>query len=416
MTIALTTLTNGVRVVVDHYRSELATVCVLVEVGTRFEPHELNGLAHFLEHMAFKGTTTRDAQKIAADIESRGGHINAGTGKDVTKYFATVLREDADLALEILSDIVLNSTLPADELERERGVILQERRDLEDDPMAWLGEQIMAYGFRGGLGLPGLGTPDTLARVTVPHLRRFIDTHYRPDTIIVAAAGGIDPDVFTRQSEDLFGGMVAGTLPRYGSYSVYGGGRFSKESTSEQVHVRLAFPSFPLGHPDLYPAAVLSKMVGGCSMSPLWQELREMRGLCYHVGTNGQAWREAGLELAAMSCGPDEAPEAIERLCEVLKRSSGGLTDEQLAIGKKLCHAELVMALETSYDRLSAAQHHFAIHGKAYDLQEEIERFNEVDHDAINRVIERQLSQPPTIAIMGPQKVLDIDIERMLRP
>lgn len=413
MTVRIATLGNGIRVVTDSYDSPLAVVEICVEVGTRWEPPLLNGLAHFLEHMAFKGTTSRDAKALSHEIEARGGWINAGTGKDTTAYFAGVLAEDAAVALDVLADIVCNPTLPADEFERERGVILQEMADLEDDPMSWLGDRMMEKAFIGGLSLPGLGFPDILAEISRDDLTRFIHAHYTPSRILVGAAGGVDHDAICRDAERLMSGFGAPGIAAAHISSRPAGGVYRSAQDTEQVHLIVVFPSLPMGHPDLYADSVLHKILGGCSTSRLWQAIREERGLCYGIHSSVQAWQEAGLAGVQLSTGADVAAEAIDVLAAELRRlRDGGISDEELTRGKKLTHAEIVMSHESVESRTGAAMHHLAIHGIPYDLQDELDKFAAVDHAAIRRVIDRMWASPGTVAIRGPERITNLVDER----
>jgi len=414
MTIEITTLPNGVRTVVDHYDSPLAAVAVTVECGTRHEAPYVNGVAHFLEHMAFKGTERRTPQMITGDIEDRGGWINAQTSRDTTQFYAGVLREDLDVALDVIADIVLNSTFPEDEVDRERGVILQENRDLEDDATSWLSERLMETAFSGALALPGLGRPETIHGIHRADIHHFVDQHYIPAKIIVAAAGGVDPASFTRAVEGHCGAMKPARTPAPHP-TAYRGGVFRHAAETPNVNISIAFPSLPLGHPNLYAEVVFAQLVGGCQSSMFWQELREKRGLCYAADFDGYSWVQAGISVASMSCGEDEAPEAIAMLCEQLKRSRDGFNEAQLSLGRKLCKANIIMGRERAWSRLSSAVHHLAIHGKAYDLDEELAMYDGVGPAHIARTIERMWSARPAIAIRGPRSVCDLDIEGMLR-
>jgi predicted Zn-dependent peptidase len=418
MTVRIEKLPSGLRIVTDSFDSPLAVLQVSVEVGTRWEPPHLNGLAHFLEHMAFKGTLRRTASDISEAIENRGGWINAGTGKDITNYYTGVLAEDAPVALDVLADIVCNSTLPEEEFERERGVILQEIADLEDEPMSWLADRMMEITFIGGLGMPGLGSPETLRRIEVSDLANLVAAHYEPGTIIVSAAGGVDHDAITRAAEQLFDLGHREVSKRHESRKseFFGGNSFRQARKTDQVQIIVAFPSFSLGDPDLYADCVLQKIIGGCSTSRLWRALREDRGLCYDVYSSAQAWREAGIVGVKLSTGADSAAEAISALVtELQKVRDAGLTDEELARGKKLMRAEIVMENESAASRVGAVAHHLAIHDRAYDLNEELDRFAAVDHRAIGRCIERMWSTPAAVAIRGPKRIVETDIQEMLR-
>ena len=235
MNVRTTTLPNGCRIVTDTFDSiQSAAVNVLVDVGTRHEPEHLGGLAHFLEHMAFKGTERRTAKEIAEAIESRGGALNAGTAAEWTSYSCRVLKEDVELAVDILADIVCHSTLPQDEFERERGVILSEQAAMEDNHEDRLYERLYATVLPLSIGKPGLGTPETVKFITVDDLRQFMDEHYVGSRIIVSGSGNLDHDDFVAAVEKRFSGLPKGHH-RVVPSAVYVSDEYREERDIEQV-------------------------------------------------------------------------------------------------------------------------------------------------------------------------------------
>ena len=416
MTVQLATLPNGLRIATDSYDTvETAAVIVTVEAGSRHDAPELNGTAHFLEHMAFKGTTSRTTEQIIGEIESRGGHINAGTGKDITQYYANVLKEDVGVAIDVLADIVCNPTFPEDEFEREKGVILQEIAEIEDDHYDWLGDRLLEVSLNGGLGLPGTGSAKTVGRIDVNHLKGFARFNHHPGKIVVTAAGNIDHDDFVRQASNAFpmtGNVYFGQSQSAFSYMT--GNHYLATDDSEQAHIRIAWPSFGLGHDDLYAAALLSTILGGCSSSRLFREVRDKRGLCYSIGFGVSPWRDAGLFMFGLSCGAESADEAIRVSAEELLRITYGLTHTELDTAKRITKADLLMGMESTHGRASKMSHHVAIHGSAFDVHEEVAKFEAVDHAGIQRAITRMFSARPSIAVYGPSPVTGIDIARML--
>src|SRR5690606_31354740 len=262
---------------------ETVSVGVWVGVGTRHEPEPLNGVSHLLEHMAFKGTDRRSAIDIAVEIESVGGNLNAYTGRERTCYYAKMLADDLPLALDILADILLNSRFDANELERERHVILQEIGQAEDTPDDIVFDHFQEAAYPGqALGWPVLGRSEVIERITREDVAGYMRRHYGARGTIVAAAGRLDHDALVRQVTELFGGMqpVGETAFEPGHYR---GGESRVDRSLEQLHLVLGFEGVGYRDPDYYALGVLSSLYGGGMSSRLFQEIREIRGLAYSV-------------------------------------------------------------------------------------------------------------------------------------
>ena len=408
MTTHLSTLTNGLRVATDRVDTvDTASLGIWIDVGTRHEPAEINGVAHFLEHMAFKGTERRSALEIAEEIEAVGGHLNAYTSRESTAYYAKVLKEDIPLALDILSDILQHSTFDPEEVERERTVILQEIGQANDTPDDIIFDHFQECAYPDqAMGRPVLGRPEIIRGLARDAVLAYLRDHYGARRMVLAAAGHLDHDRFVDLAEELFGGMPADrsvtTEP-----ARYTGGDRREHRDLEQLHLVMGFPGLMLDDPDYYAATVLSTAFGGGMSSRLFQEIREKRGLVYAVHSFIHGYRDGGLFGIYAGTGEAEAAELVPALCEQAVRLEGGLSPIELDRAKTQMKAGLLMSLESTSARCEQLAQHLLIHGTPFDPVEMVKRIEAVDDDAIHRVVARLRSGPPTLVALGPVSRLE---------
>jgi predicted Zn-dependent peptidase len=408
MNIGLATLPNGLRIVTDRIDT-VATVSLglWVDVGTRHEPAAVNGVAHFLEHMAFKGTKRRTALAIAEEIEAVGGQHNAYTARESTAYYAKVLKEDAGLALDILADILQHSTFDADEMERERGVILQEIGRTNDTPDDVIFDYFQECAYPDqAMGRSGLGSPEIIRKLSRKSVIGYMRDHYAASHMVLSASGNLDHDKFV----DLAGKLL-GDMPAERSFETeparYAGGEHRQDRDLEQVHLVLGFPGLPLAHPDRYAAGVLSTAFGGGSSSRLFQEVREKRGLAYAVSCFGESYRDGGLFGVYAGTGEDEVAELVPILCEETCKLRDGLTPVELARAKAQMRAGLLMSLESTSARCEQMAQHMLIHGTPFDPDEVVRRIDAVDDAAVGRVVAGWRNGSPTVVALGPVEQLE---------
>ncbi|MEC7491065.1 MAG: pitrilysin family protein, partial [Pseudomonadota bacterium] len=286
MTIYQSTLANGMQIVSDRMDSvETVTLGVWVAAGSRNEPAEVNGVSHVLEHMAFKGTKRRSALEIAVEMEDVGGHLNAYTSRDATVYYATILKENVDLALDIIADILLYSVFNEDELERERAVILQEIGQANDTPDDIIFDRFQETAYPDqALGRSILGTTEIVAHLPRDILLEYMRAQYGAARMILSAAGNLDHDHLVRCAERLFQHLPQHTA-RSAPMGCYTGGEYREKRALEQVHLVLGFEGVALTDDDYYSQSVYSTALGGGMSSRLFQEVREKRGLAYSLYT-----------------------------------------------------------------------------------------------------------------------------------
>ncbi|HML11638.1 MAG TPA: pitrilysin family protein [Stellaceae bacterium] len=406
--VGVATLSNGLRIVTDRIDT-VATVSLglWVDVGTRHEPATVNGVAHFLEHMAFKGTKRRTALAIAEEIEAVGGHLNAYTSRESTAYYAKVLKEDVGLALDILADILQHSTFEPDELERERTVILQEIGQAHDTPDDIIFDYFQERAYPDqAMGRPVLGSPEIIKKLSRKSVVSYLESHYGASRMVLSAAGNLDHGRIVDMAETLLSGMPAeravSTEP-----ARYVGGDHRLDRDLEQLHLVLGFPGLPLCDPDYYSGAVLSTAFGGGMSSRLFQEVREKRGLVYAISSFAHGYRDGGLFGVYAGTGEDEAAELLPVLCDEAAKLADGFSEVELARAKAQMKAGLLMSLESTSARCEQMAQHMLIHGTPFDPDDIVRRIDAVDDAAIARVVASWRSGPPTLVALGPAGKLD---------
>ncbi|HKF70484.1 MAG TPA: pitrilysin family protein, partial [Stellaceae bacterium] len=396
-------LGNGMRVVTDSMESiETASIGVWVGVGTRHEPAEVNGVAHMLEHMAFKGTERRSSLAIAKEIEAVGGHVNAYTSREQTAYYAKVLAGDVPLALDILADILQHSVFDPAELERERQVILQEIGQAEDTPDDIVFDYFQECAFPDqGMGRPVLGRAEIIRRLDRGTIAGYMHRHYGAGRMVLVAAGKVDHDQVVSLAERRFTALpeLADTradAPRYK------GGDLRKVRDLEQVHVVLGFPGVAFGDPDYHALSVLSAAFGGGMSSRLFQEIREKRGLVYSIYSFVHAYSDSGLFGIYAGTGEAEVAELVPALCEEVRRMPEGLDAEEIERARAQLKAGLLMGLESTSGRAEQQAHHMLLFGRPFDAREIVEKIDAVDAAAVIRAARRIGPGPLTLTALGP--------------
>jgi predicted Zn-dependent peptidase len=403
MTIKITKLSNGLTVATDHMTSvETVSVGVYVDVGTRQEEAETNGVAHILEHMAFKGTTTRSARDIAEQIEAVGGQMNAHTGREQTAYYVKLLKEDLTLGVDIIADILLNSVFAPDELERERGVILQELGQVEDTPDDVIFDRFgeVAYPDQA-VGRPVLGRAEIISTLPRQALVDFRESFYGASRMVFCAAGRVDHDELVRLAQSRFS-----ALRPVGSDGLrparWQGGEYREEDDLEQVHMTLGFPGVSYTDDDYWAANVLATMLGGGMSSRLFQEVRERRGLCYAISAWSGSLVDGGSFGIYTGTGPEAVVELVPVLTEELKRASIAAPMDEIARARAQIRAGLLMGLESTSARMDALGSQILTYGRPLPTEEIVARVNAVDGENIARVARRVFSGAPTMAAIGP--------------
>jgi len=403
MSVAVTTLKSGMNVVTDTMpHLETASLGVWVKSGSRHERRDENGISHFLEHMAFKGTRRRSARQIAEEIEAVGGDLNAATSAENTAYYARVLKADVPLALDVLADILSEPAFAPDELTREQSVIVQEIGAVADTPDDLIFEHLQVIAFPDQpLGRSILGTAKTVRSFDEAKLRDYLAQHYRAPDIIVAAAGAVDHAAVVADVEKRFASFngPAGPAPEPARY---GGGAHVEKRELEQVHIALALPGVAQNDPGLYSLQMFNNVLGGGMSSRLFQEAREKRGLCYSIYSFHAPYTDVG--MFGLYAGTDAADtsELMRLIVDEIANATETITEAEIARAKAQMKAGLLMALESSGDRIGQLARHMIAWGRPIPLAELVAKVEAVTVESA-RAAGRALIRrgKPAITVLG---------------
>ena len=398
------TLPNGLRVVgekLGHIHS--CTVGVWVKVGSVNELPEENGLSHFIEHMVFKGTKNRTARQIAEEMDMVGGQLNAFTSKECTCFYAKVIDEDLKLAVDILSDLALRPTFDEKELNKERGVVLEEIAMVDDTPEDMVHELLAEAQFDGSLSMPILGPRQRIAAYSRDDLLGYWRRHYVPRNMVVSIAGNYDWDAFlslVNQYFDAFPNPNAEETPDHPQ--TFRSGRLAREKDTEQLHICMGFEGVPSGSDELYDISVFNNVLGGGMSSRLFQRIREEMGAAYSVYSFPSTYTNCGTFTVYAGTSPETAQQlADELLGQIRLLRDGGVTQEEFDMAKEQLKVSYVLGLESSSARMSAIGRSKLLRGHAVDPQDVIRKIEAVTKEDVERVAHRMFGRPFSASAVG---------------
>jgi predicted Zn-dependent peptidase len=403
----ITTLPSGLRVVTLRMpHVETASLAIVAGAGSRDERPGEHGLAHFLEHMAFKGTRRRSAKGIAEAIEAVGGDINAATSTETTAYTARLLGTDVALGLDVLSDIISDSLFDPKEIKREKGVVLQEIAAVADTPDDLVYDVFSETAFGGQqIGLPILGTPKTVRGLDGERLRGFLAREYGADRLVVAAAGAVEHDLIVAESERRLAGFAKGAAePR--AAAAYLGGEKRLVQRLEQGHVLLGYAAPSHQEPGFYAAQIFASAVGGGMSSRLFQEVREKRGLAYAVYTFVWGYSDIGIFGVYFGAGEKTVGDAMSVTLDCLAAAVEDLSEEETERARAQLKVSLLMAMESSSARADQMARHLLAYGRLIPASEIIARVDAVTVADVRAMGRSILSSPPTLTAIGPVRKL----------
>ncbi|MHC5306655.1 M16 family metallopeptidase [Bartonella sp. LJL80] len=405
MGVDISRLSNGLTIV-THTMPQIESVAlgIWVKSGSRNERFEQHGMAHLLEHMAFKGTENRTAYKIATDIEDVGGEINAATSVETTAYFARVLKDDMPLAVDILADIMTSSRFDEDELEREKQVVLQEIGAAHDVPDDVVFDHFTETAFRHQtIGRPILGTPETVQSFTSADLRGFLNEHYSADRMIIVAAGAVEHDAFLREIESRLGTFRAHSTAPLADLANYVGGDFREYRDLMDAQVLLGFEGRAYHMRDFYASQLLSIILGGGMSSRLFQEVREKRGLCYSIYAFHWGFSDTGLFGVHAATGQDGLEELIPVVLEELYKASEKIDITELDRARAQYRANLMMSRESPSSRAHLIARQMLLYGRPIPTSEMMERLSLITPERLSDLAERLfVDSKPTLTAVGP--------------
>jgi predicted Zn-dependent peptidase len=401
--IRLTRLPSGLTVVTERMaRVETISFGAYVASGTRHETAEENGISHFLEHMAFKGTERRSAAAIAEEIEAVGGHMNAYTAREQTAFYIKALKEDLGLAADVVGDILSHSTFEPAELERERGVILQEIGQANDTPDDIIFDHFQEAAYPAQpMGRPVLGTEERIGAISREMLMGYMRRHYTAANTVVAAVGNLRHETVLELVERHFADLPRTPAPLVVP-GLYRGGEFREARDLDQVHIVLGFPSASYADPDFYPVMLLSTLLGGGMSSRLFQEVREKRGLVYSIYSFTAPYADSGVFAIYAGTGETEAAELIPVTLGELQKVQTEVSEAELARARAQVKAGLLMSLESTGSRCEQLARQFQVFGRVIPTAETVGRIEAVTLADISRAAVRLFRAAPTLASLGP--------------
>ncbi len=404
MSVEVTRLPAGLTVVTDAMpQLETASLGAWVGSGSRDERPDEHGISHLLEHMAFKGTSRRTARQIAEEIEAVGGDINAATSVESTAYYARMLKHDVPLALDVLSDILSDPSFEADELTREQNVIVQEIGACEDTPDDLVFDLLQSTAFPGQpVGRSILGTPESVRSFNAARLRAYLARNYRAPDMVIAAAGAIEHAAIVAEVQRRFAEFNGPAAPAP-EPARFGGGTHLQRRDLEQVHVALAMEGVPQRDPGLQSLQVFTSILGGGMSSRLFQEVREVRGLCYAIYTFH--WPYADTGLFGLYAGTDAAdtPELMRVVIGEIAAAAETINEVEVNRAKAQMKAGLLMALESSGARAEQLARQMLAYGRPLPTNEIIAKVEAVTVESARAAGRALIARSrPAIAALGP--------------
>lgn len=408
MTLSVSRLPNGIHVLSDHMpHLETLALGVWIKAGARDELTDQGGVAHLLEHMAFKGTSRRSAMDIASEIENVGGEVNAATGMETTAYFSRVLKDDWPLALDILADILTDPVFDAAELEKEKYVILQEIAAANDAPDDLVFELLGQAAFPGHpLGRSILGEAVRVERYDARSIIKYRNKHYAAPRIVLAAAGHVDHHTLVEAAAKRFSSFRAGAAAEW-TCPVFSGGFRSAERPLDQLHLVFGFSAPGYRDDRIYALQVLSSIMGGGMSSRLFQELREKRGLCYSIFSFASSYQDIGLLNVYAATSPENARDLSDVATDVMLSMTERVDETELQRAKAQLKAGLVMSLESAAGRADQIARQFLSFAKVPEIADLVSRIERLTRDDIkNLASEILISTRPAISAVGSLKYL----------
>jgi predicted Zn-dependent peptidase len=384
---------------------------IWVGIGSRDEHVNNNGISHFLEHMFFKGTTTKNAKELAEAFDSIGGQVNAFTSKEYTCYYAKVLDNHAAYALETLADMFFNSAFDEVELNKEKNVVREEIKMYEDTPDDIVHDLLSRAAYdTHPLGFPILGTEETLATFTGDLLKSYVEEKYVPENIVISIAGNIDEKLI-HDVERLFGNFERKGKTGQTTKPVFQSNRAVRQKETEQAHLCIGFEGLPIGHPDIYQMIVMNNIFGGSMSSRLFQEVREEKGLAYSVFSYHSSFRDSGLVTIYGGTGSDQVDELFETVQKTIDAlKANGITEKELHNSKEQLKGNLMLGLESTNSRMSRNGKNELLLKRHKTLDEIIDEIDRVTVDAVNEMANKIFTDRYTLALISPEKQLSLAV------
>lgn len=398
-------LDNNIPVLMETAR-EVHSVCIgiWVKVGSRDESPEKNGISHFLEHMFFKGTGSRSAEGIAMEIDSLGGELNAFTSSEYTVFYIKVLDEYTDQAVELLSDIFMNSTFPADDLEKEKNVVNEEINMVEDNPSDYVHELFNSNIWgEEGLGQSVLGKRETLKALTREDLLDHIDKNYGSENIVIACSGNLSENKLTGYLNDTFGKIKKNSAQRTVLLPEYNGSRNIVTKDMSETHICLGLKGMPYNSEERYSLHLLNTVLGSGFSSRLFQNVREKRGLVYSIYSYHVSYFDAGLWSVYAGADRKNANEVIDITINEMRNLSGSITAEELQRAKAQLKGNLILALESTSNKMTNIAKQEIYYGRYFSPPEILKMVESINLEDVKVLAQRLIRDKPfALTTYGP--------------
>lgn len=406
MTVECTRLKSGLTVVTQTMQHlESAALGVWIKSGSRNETEDEHGIAHLLEHMAFKGTARRSAREIAEEIEDVGGEVNAATSTETTSYYARVLKDHVPLAVDILADILTESAFEEEELEREKQVILQEINAANDTPDDVVFDKFSETAYRDQtLGRAILGTPQTVVSFTPQQIRSYLGRNYTTDRMFVVATGAVQHDEFVRMVEDRFASLpTAPNAPPVMEAAKYIGGNIRETRDLMDAQILLGFEGKAYHARDFYCSQILANILGGGMSSRLFQEVREIRGLCYSIYAFHWGFSDTGIFGIHAATGGENLPELVPVIIDELHKSAAHIDQKEIERARAQIRAQLLMGQESPAARAGQIARQMMLYGRPISNPEMMERLEGITVERLTDLAGRLFFDTvPTLSAIGP--------------
>jgi predicted Zn-dependent peptidase len=398
------TCENGLRIVTEKIPSVRSVALgIWVGTGSKYESSANNGISHFLEHMFFKGTTSRSAKQIAETFDEIGGNVNAFTSKEYTCYYARVLDQHAPIALDVLSDMFFHSVFDEEELEKEKNVVIEEISMYEDTPDDLVHDLIARACYADHpLGYSILGTEEVLRSLKREDLLTYIDRRYLPANTVITVAGNFH-DSLIEEIKRRFSSFHRQADPLDVAVPAFLGNTLVQQKATEQAHLCISLPGFEVGHDEIYSLILLNNVLGGSMSSRLFQEIREERGLAYSVYSYHSSYKEAGTFTIYTGTAPEHVGQVFDIVTHVLHDvAEQGITDKELNKGKEQLKGSLMLSLESTNSRMSRLGKNELLLGRHFSLDEIIAKIDRVSHDSIRSVARQLFRSKLALAMVSP--------------
>lgn len=398
------TCQNGVRVVLENIPTvRSVAIGVWIGTGSRNETPENNGISHFLEHMFFKGTKTKSAREIAESFDSIGGQVNAFTSKEYTCYYAKVLDNHAQFALEVLADMFFNSTFVEEELVKEKNVVYEEIKMYEDTPDDIVHDLLSKAIYENhSLGYPILGTEETLSAFTGNTLKEYMYNMYTPEHVVISVAGNIS-DSFIKEVEKLFGSYKGGKRNVVDSTPDFHLNQIARKKETEQAHLCIGFEGLKVGHDDIYSLILLNNILGGSMSSRLFQDVREQKGLAYSIFSYHSAFEDSGIVTIYGGTGAKQLDllfETVQETLAFLKRD--GITEKELKNSKEQLKGSLMLSLESTNSRMSRNGKNELLLSRHKSLDEMVEQIDSVTKESVDQMALAVFNDKYSVSLISP--------------